>query len=72
MKEQDLAIPVIYSNIQLSRVTAVGKLSSHLHAADTKWDDIRRISYSTPGRWSASMLHVVIQTADQYAAGYSH
>ena len=32
-------------------VTSVEKFTSRLYDADQKWDSIRRIPYSTPGRW---------------------
>jgi hypothetical protein len=41
----------VYSKIQLTAVPSLEKFYHRLHTAEQKWDSIRRIPYSTPGRW---------------------
>jgi len=48
---KEFALPLIYSNICVTQLSSLQKLFDKLHAADQKWDSIRRIPYSTPGRW---------------------
>ncbi|KAF8167479.1 hypothetical protein B0H34DRAFT_646177 [Crassisporium funariophilum] len=47
----EIALPVLYSTIQLSKISSLQKVYNRLRSADQKWDSIRRIPYSTPGRW---------------------
>ncbi|RDB29677.1 hypothetical protein Hypma_015946 [Hypsizygus marmoreus] len=47
----EIALPPVYASVTLSRLSALEKFQARLHAADQKWDSIRRIPYSTPGRW---------------------
>jgi len=44
-------LPLIYSHIRISRISALEKFHTYLHSAEQKWDSIRRIPYSAPGRW---------------------
>lgn len=46
-----MAAPLLYSNVQLYTVSGLEKFTSRLRTADQLWDSIRRIPYSTPGRW---------------------
>jgi hypothetical protein len=48
---QETALPLIYSHVQISGISALGKFYTRLHSAEQKWDSIRRIPYSAPGRW---------------------
>jgi hypothetical protein len=48
---QEISLPLIYSHVQISRIHALETFHTHLHSADQKWDSIRRIPYSAPGRW---------------------
>ncbi|KAI6008402.1 hypothetical protein F5J12DRAFT_828519 [Pisolithus orientalis] len=48
---KDVALPLMYGRIKIRTVSCLDKLSTCLCAADQKWDSIRRIPYSTPGRW---------------------
>ncbi|KAG6330765.1 hypothetical protein ID866_8321 [Astraeus odoratus] len=41
----------MYACIKIRTVTCLEKFTACLHAADQKWDSIRRIPYSVPGRW---------------------
>ena len=43
--------PVFYSHVRITNVASLEKFYARLHSADQKWDSIRRIPYSTPGRW---------------------
>jgi len=47
----EITLPLVYSQVQISTIISVEKFCLHLHSADSKWDSIRRIPYSTPGRW---------------------
>ncbi|KAH7914738.1 hypothetical protein BJ138DRAFT_1143166 [Hygrophoropsis aurantiaca] len=48
---KEIAMPLFYSHVQLRTSRSLGKFVSCLHTADQKWDSIRRIPYSVPGRW---------------------
>lgn len=48
---QDIALPLFYQHAVLTSSSSVKKFTDHLHASDKQWDSIRRIPYSTPGRW---------------------
>ncbi|KAF5323489.1 hypothetical protein D9611_005522 [Ephemerocybe angulata] len=52
---RDIALPLIYSRVQISETHSLEKLYGRLQTADQKWDSIRRIPYSTPGRWVQTM-----------------
>ncbi|KIJ65066.1 hypothetical protein HYDPIDRAFT_89048 [Hydnomerulius pinastri MD-312] len=47
----EVALPLLYSHVQIRTVSGLDKFTSRLYTADQKWDSIRRIPYSTPGRW---------------------
>ena len=44
-------MPLLYSCVRLRSVNSLEKFTAHLYSADQMWDSIRRIPYSTPGRW---------------------
>jgi hypothetical protein len=48
---QEIALPVFYSRVHIATTSSLEKFYSRLHAAEQKWDSIRRIPYSSPGRW---------------------
>ncbi|KAF9446113.1 hypothetical protein P691DRAFT_709154, partial [Macrolepiota fuliginosa MF-IS2] len=48
---KDVTLPVLYSQIEFTSLEGLGKFYQCLHTADQKWDSIRRIPYSAPGRW---------------------
>ncbi|KAF9011068.1 hypothetical protein BDQ17DRAFT_1233797 [Cyathus striatus] len=48
---KEAVLPLLYMSIRISQMSMLEKFDQHLHAADQKWDSIRRISYSAPGRW---------------------
>ena len=52
---QDIALPLLYSHCRISTLAALRKFTCHLYRSDQKWDSIRRIPYSTPGRWVTSL-----------------
>ncbi|KAG8897165.1 hypothetical protein FRC00_004719 [Tulasnella sp. 408] len=47
--------PILYANPNISSQTALLSLRDTLVNADMHWDAIRRIPYSTPGRWITSL-----------------
>ena len=49
--DQEVACPLLYSNVKLYTVSGLDKFALQLRAADQLWDSIRRIPYSAPGRW---------------------
>jgi len=52
---REVARPLLYTNVYIFTLSSLGKFVSVLHIADQKWDSIRRIPYSTPGRWVQSL-----------------
>ena len=46
-----MASPLLYSNVKLYTISGLDKFTLRLRSADQQWDSIRRIPYSTPGRW---------------------
>ncbi|KAI4521749.1 hypothetical protein K525DRAFT_361957 [Schizophyllum commune Loenen D] len=48
---KEIALPLLYHTIRISHLSSLDKLYKHLHECDEKWDSIRRIPYSAPGRW---------------------
>jgi len=42
---------VFYSRVWIRSLWQLDKFAVRLHAADKQWDSLRRIPYSTPGRW---------------------
>ncbi|KIM47623.1 hypothetical protein M413DRAFT_22255 [Hebeloma cylindrosporum] len=48
---QEIALPSLYTSIRLTGISSLEKFYNRLHIADQKWDSIRRIPYSSPGRW---------------------
>ncbi|KII93994.1 hypothetical protein PLICRDRAFT_153229 [Plicaturopsis crispa FD-325 SS-3] len=47
----DIVLPVFYSRVRIRTLSSLEKFVRHLRSSDEKWDSIRRIPYSTPGRW---------------------
>ncbi|TFY67305.1 hypothetical protein EVJ58_g1695 [Rhodofomes roseus] len=47
----DIVLPLFYAHTILDSVSALEKFTRYVHLCDQKWDSIRRIPYSTPGRW---------------------
>ncbi len=48
---QEAVLPLAYANVCVSKASSLESFCTRLHAADQKWDSIRRIPYSAPGRW---------------------
>ena len=48
---QEITLPLLYSAVSFSQITTLEKFYKVLQTADQKWDSIRRIPYSSPGRW---------------------
>ncbi|CAA7268031.1 unnamed protein product [Cyclocybe aegerita] len=47
----DITLPLLYASVHFTSTAGLEKFTKKLYAADQKWDSIRRIPYSTPGRW---------------------
>ncbi|GJE87688.1 hypothetical protein PsYK624_037710 [Phanerochaete sordida] len=48
---RDIALPLYYEEVHVSDPAHLEQLTKLLHVADQRWDSIRRIPYSAPGRW---------------------
>ncbi|KAJ1302785.1 hypothetical protein OPQ81_003092 [Rhizoctonia solani] len=48
---QTLATPILYSSVRIYTLRGLRLFADTLANADAKWDSIRRIPYSAPGRW---------------------
>jgi len=48
---KDIALPLLYSHARIRSISNFEKFATHLCWSDQQWDSIRRIPYSTPGRW---------------------
>ncbi|KAJ6611477.1 hypothetical protein B0H10DRAFT_1953012 [Mycena sp. CBHHK59/15] len=48
---KDIVLPLVYARVETSKIHSLEKFVGRLHAADQRWDSIRRIPWSTPGRW---------------------
>ena len=46
---------MLYENCQVSSLKAFRDFYRRLHSSDQKWDSLRRIQFSTPGRWVRSL-----------------
>ncbi|KAF9556402.1 hypothetical protein CPC08DRAFT_93941 [Agrocybe pediades] len=47
----EIILPQLYSSIHITSLGTLQGFYDKLHVSDQKWDSIRRIPYSTPGRW---------------------
>ncbi|ESK92140.1 hypothetical protein Moror_4791 [Moniliophthora roreri MCA 2997] len=47
----EIVLPLIYTYVQIHDVASLGSFYKRLHETDIKWDSIRRIPYSAPGRY---------------------
>ncbi|EIN04268.1 hypothetical protein PUNSTDRAFT_55592 [Punctularia strigosozonata HHB-11173 SS5] len=52
---KEIILPILYSHVTIASIGALQKFVAHLTASDKAWDSIRRIPYSTPGRWIHSL-----------------
>lgn len=50
-KFNEIVLPLVYTYVQIRDIAQLGCFHKRLHEADIKWDSIRRIPYSAPGRW---------------------
>ncbi|XP_006454253.1 hypothetical protein AGABI2DRAFT_182230 [Agaricus bisporus var. bisporus H97] len=48
---KDIAQPSLYSRVTFHSIETLDKFYRRLFTSDQNWDSIRRIPYSTPGRW---------------------
>ena len=53
--EQNLASPLLYSEIKIHTLHSLELLHHSVTAGDRRWDNLRRIPHSTPGRWIQSL-----------------
>jgi hypothetical protein len=60
---KDLATPVLYSRIHLRSPSSLRALHETIHLADQKWDSLRRIPFSSPGRWIQHLNLVALNLA---------
>ena len=67
-QQQETVLPLIYLHVQISRISALEKFHALLHSAERKWDSIRRIPYSVPGRWVQSLDLSSLNFVDQSQA----
>ncbi|KAG6811576.1 hypothetical protein H0H92_006825 [Tricholoma furcatifolium] len=44
-------LPLVYAWVDLPTILSLERFQRRLHSAEQKWDSLRRIPYSTPGRW---------------------
>ncbi|KAF8079026.1 hypothetical protein FPV67DRAFT_92366 [Lyophyllum atratum] len=47
----EVALPMVYAAVNLPTIISLDRFQQRLHSAEQKWDSIRRIPYSAPGRW---------------------
>ncbi|KAF8140483.1 hypothetical protein EV363DRAFT_1426886 [Boletus edulis] len=64
---REVASPLLYSNVKPYTVSGLDKFTLQLHTADQLWDSIRRIPYSTPGRWVQTLNLSGIATTQAFA-----
>lgn len=64
---KDVALPLLYSKCTIRSILSLSKFTALLYSSDQKWDSIRRIPYSTPGRWvlSLSMTDLEVTTLSE-------
>ncbi|KAK7063741.1 hypothetical protein R3P38DRAFT_2820089 [Favolaschia claudopus] len=48
---KDITLPVLYARVTTADINSLEKLVARLDFAEQRWDSIRRIPFSTPGRW---------------------
>lgn len=48
---KEIGLPLFYSQVHICSITSFEQFTTRLSDADQKWDSIRRIPFSTPGRW---------------------
>ncbi|KAG6873832.1 hypothetical protein C0995_010444 [Termitomyces sp. Mi166 len=51
LPSEEIALPLVYARVDLPTIISLERFQKRLHLAEQKWDSIRRIPYSTPGRW---------------------
>lgn len=47
----NVVLPLLYSRVHIFSASTLQKFVAHLSSSEQRWDSIRRIPYSTPGRW---------------------
>ncbi|KAJ4477948.1 hypothetical protein C8R41DRAFT_897101 [Lentinula lateritia] len=54
-KFKDIVHPLLYSRVSFQHFHALEKFSNRINDAESKWDSLRRVPYSAPGRWVQSL-----------------
>ncbi|KAG8993613.1 hypothetical protein FRB94_010526 [Tulasnella sp. JGI-2019a] len=52
---KDITLPLLYCRVSINTTASLQLLRNTLADADLRWDHLRRIPYSTPGRWLISL-----------------
>ena len=52
---QEEGRPLLYANVHIFTLHSLDKFATLLYSSEQQWDSIRRIPYSTPGRWVQSI-----------------
>ncbi|KAE9409164.1 hypothetical protein BT96DRAFT_583303 [Gymnopus androsaceus JB14] len=52
---KDIVQPLLYSHVSFSRYSSLESFCKRIHDADSRWDSLRRIPFSAPGRWVQSL-----------------
>ncbi|KAJ7110361.1 hypothetical protein C8R43DRAFT_165613 [Mycena crocata] len=52
---KEIVLPLVYIRVQISKLSSLEKFVARLYAEDQRWDSLRRIPYSIPGRWLQSL-----------------
>ncbi|KAJ7455913.1 hypothetical protein B0H11DRAFT_2066257, partial [Mycena galericulata] len=47
---KELALPLVYARVRLG-TSKISSFTARLHSAEERWDSIRRVPWSAPGRW---------------------
>ncbi|TDL28034.1 hypothetical protein BD410DRAFT_712654 [Rickenella mellea] len=52
---KNVALPLLYRHCRPLDLRSLEQFTLHLYFSEQRWDSIRRIPYSTPGRWVQSL-----------------
>ncbi|THH11050.1 hypothetical protein EW145_g897 [Phellinidium pouzarii] len=62
---KNTALPILYAHCDISTIQSLKTFTAHLSSSEQKWDSIRRIPYSTPGRWVQTLNLSELEVASQ-------
>ncbi|KZT02512.1 uncharacterized protein LAESUDRAFT_706306 [Laetiporus sulphureus 93-53] len=60
---KNVALPLFYEHVCIASLPCLERFTDHVCQSDKKWDSIRRIPYSTPGRWVQDLDMRELETA---------